>query len=54
MYVAPGYGMTRSTMTVKAGQSVTKSFALTPNLAVGQERRHGPRLERRQPQRRRR
>ena len=33
MYVAPGYGITRSTLTVKAGQAVTKSFALKPNLA---------------------
>ena len=33
LYVAPGYGMTRSTITVKAGQSVTKSFALAANLA---------------------
>ena len=33
LFVAPGYGLTRSTLTVSAGQSVTKSFALTPNLA---------------------
>ena len=33
LYVAPGYGITRSTLTVKAGQAVTKSFALKPNLA---------------------
>ncbi|MET0839581.1 MAG: M36 family metallopeptidase, partial [Marmoricola sp.] len=33
LFVAPGYGMSRSTLTVTAGQSLTKSFALTPNLA---------------------
>ena len=33
LFVAPGYGMTRSTLTVSAGQSVTKSFALTQNIA---------------------
>ena len=33
LFVAPGYGMTRSTLTVSAGQAVTKTFAVTPNLA---------------------
>ncbi len=33
LFAAPGYGLTRSTITVTAGQSVTKSFSITPNLA---------------------
>ena len=33
LFVAPGYGMTRSTLTVSAGQAVTKTFIVTPNLA---------------------
>lgn len=33
LFVAPGYGMTRSTITVTAGQSVTKAFSASPNLA---------------------
>ena len=33
VFAAPGYGITRSTLTVTAGQSVTKTLAVTPNLA---------------------
>ncbi len=33
VFAAPGYGLTRSTITVTAGQKVTKTLALQPNLA---------------------
>lgn len=33
LFAAPGYGLTRSTLTVTAGQKVTKTLALAPNLA---------------------
>ncbi|MCW2808085.1 MAG: peptidase fungalysin [Marmoricola sp.] len=33
LFQAPGYGLTRTTLTVTAGQKVTKTLALTPNLA---------------------
>ncbi|MCW2846699.1 MAG: peptidase fungalysin [Marmoricola sp.] len=33
VFAAPGYGLTRGTITVTAGQKVTKTLALKPNLA---------------------
>jgi extracellular elastinolytic metalloproteinase len=33
VFAAPGYGLTRSTVQVAAGQQVTKTLALQPNLA---------------------
>ena len=52
MFVAPGWGATRSTITVTAPATVTKTFSVSPNLASSCRRSHGDRVQPGQPQRR--